>query len=143
MSDSIATMEAERAATSQADAFELLLKPEYQEALHDIVEQLPKLAVVMSLFGKLYDVASEALTDGELMGSLEELLRQKTQPIKESYANLSWAAKEAKERAESETAPIGVFGILRMLKDPMVQKNLKLVSAFLSVMGERSKTTAD
>lgn len=138
MTDSTATLENERATHTEADPFELLLKPEYQVALRDIVEILPKLATVMTLFGKLYDASAEAFSDPELMGAVEEIVRAKARPMLQTYNNLNVAVKEAKERAEADTTQIGVFGILKMLKDPVVQKNLKLVSAFLSVWAEQT-----
>lgn len=141
MSDATTTMTKEHAVQTQADAFELLLRPEYQDALRDIVEQLPKLATIASIFGKLYDVSSEALSDGELMGALEQMVVTKTKPVTETYENVTEAVKEAKLRAESDTSTIGVFGVLRLLKDPSVQRSLKMVSAFLQVWGEKSKTS--
>ncbi|QSO52288.1 DUF1641 domain-containing protein [Alicyclobacillus curvatus] len=140
MADVTATIDSERAVRTEADAFELLLKPEYQDALRDIVEHLPKLATVMGLFGKFYDVSAEALSDPDLMGAVDEIVRAKAEPWMQTYSNFNAAVKEAKERAEADTTQIGVFGVLRMLKDPVVQKNLKLVSAFLSVWAERTST---
>lgn len=137
MLDVTSAMEAERA-NSQADAFELLLKPENQDALRTIVEELPKLATAMRLFGKLYDAAEEVLSDGATVGAIEEILRDKAQPAWNKYKSVTDAAREAKDRAKNDNTHYGVFGILKLLKDPTLQKNLRFVQAFLEIQGEHS-----
>ena len=45
-------------------------------------------------------------------------------------------AIEAKDRAEESTEVIGLFGLLKMLKDPQAQKLFRFVNAYLEVAGE-------
>lgn len=117
----------------QTDAFDLLLKPENQEAMRVIVEQLPKLATTLHLFGKMYDAVEEILSDGELIGAVENIVRDKADPVVTKYKETTEAFREAKERADQDTTQIGVFGILRLLKDPQLQHYLRLAQAFLEV----------
>ncbi|MNI73893.1 hypothetical protein D3C73_1299370 [compost metagenome] len=45
---------------------------------------------------------------------------------------------EAKDRAEQSTESISLFGMMKMVKDPQVQKMLRFLNAYLQVSGERS-----
>ncbi|MCL6487375.1 MAG: DUF1641 domain-containing protein [Alicyclobacillus mali] len=137
MPEATSTIDTQPVTAYQEDAFELLLKPENQEALRVIVEQLPKLASVLRLFGKLYDAAEEILSDGATLGAVEELVKEKTSPVMAKYRALTDAYREAKVRAEHDRTQFSVFGVLRLLKDPVVQENLRLISAFLAVQSER------
>lgn len=137
MPDVTQTTEAQRA-DSQPDAFELLLKPENQDALRTIVEELPKLASVMRLFGKLYDAAEEVLSDGDTVGAIEEIVRNKAQPVLDKYKSMTTVVRTAKNRAEQDTTQYGVFGILKLLKEPALQKNLRFVQAFLAAQSEHN-----
>lgn len=124
--------------SSKADAIELLLEPENQEALRAIVEQLPKVASAMRLFGKAYDVIEEILTDGATLGAIEEMVRAKTGPVLSKTSGVMTAVKEAQVRAESDSSTIGVFGLMRLLKEPSVQKNLRFVQNFLTILSEQN-----
>ncbi|MNO09049.1 hypothetical protein D3C81_2320130 [compost metagenome] len=46
---------------------------------------------------------------------------------------------EAKDRADESQEVIGLFGLLKMLKDPEAQKLFRFVNAYLQVAGEKSK----
>jgi uncharacterized protein YjgD (DUF1641 family) len=47
-------------------------------------------------------------------------------------------AIEAKDRAEENNDVIGLFGLLRMMKDPQAQKLFRFASAFLEISAERN-----
>ena len=51
--------------------------------------------------------------------------------------NLAATAIEAKDRASESHEVIGLFGLVKMLKDPQVQNVFRFVNAFLQVNAER------
>lgn len=47
-------------------------------------------------------------------------------------------AIEAKDRADESTEVIGLFGLLKLLKDPQAQKMFRFVNAYLQISAERN-----
>ncbi|GGJ12472.1 hypothetical protein GCM10010885_22330 [Alicyclobacillus cellulosilyticus] len=127
------------ARNAQVDLEDLLLQPETQEALTTVLEQLPKLAKMLTVLGKLCDVAEAALTDGEMLQAATDLLKEKTQPIQDKVKEGMAVIQEARARAAQDHTKVGLFTLLRLLKDPTVQKNLRFLHALLSVLAERSE----
>ncbi|QQE80087.1 DUF1641 domain-containing protein [Alicyclobacillus sp. SO9] len=120
------------------DVTELLLQPEVQHAVTELIQQLPKLAPLISLLGTGVEVATEALSDAEMMGGLETMVREKAKPLQTTVKNASEAIREAKSRAEKDNTYIGIFGVLRLLKDPNVQYALRFVQGMSDVVSERN-----
>ncbi|CAH0119498.1 putative protein YjlC [Paenibacillus sp. CECT 9249] len=143
MSETVTQQQAEQTATTQTrgelDILDQLMKPEVQQSLTELVEQLPKLAEMVTFMTKAYDVAQSLATDKVLIEDFKGGLNEFVKPIQEKAKGIASAAIEANDRAESETATIGLFGILKMLKDPQVQKTLRFAQAFLDVLSERQK----
>ena len=102
----------------QLDVLDQLLKPEVQESLTTLVEQLPKLTEMMTLLTKSYEFAQAVATVG-------------------SAKQLAATAIEAKDRASESNEVIGLFGLVKMIKDPQVQNVFRFVNAFLQVNAER------
>jgi uncharacterized protein YjgD (DUF1641 family) len=127
----------------QQDMFDALLDPEIQASLHTLVTQIPKLAVATTWLVKGVDVATEVLTDGDMLEGVAHIVRDKATPFQEKLKEAASVAQEAKLRAENDTSRVSLFGLLRLLKDPTVQKNLRYVQAFLTVMSERDKKKSD
>ncbi|MCF8563386.1 DUF1641 domain-containing protein [Alicyclobacillus tolerans] len=127
--------------TFETDVFELIAQPEIQRSLIEIAQQLPKLAQVIHLLGKTYDVMEEVLQDPDLLEGLGRTVRQKTGPIQKKLDELSQVVQEAKLRASEDTGNISVFSLLGLLRDPVVQDNLRFVRAFLTVLSEREAET--
>ncbi|TLS49268.1 DUF1641 domain-containing protein [Paenibacillus antri] len=121
------------------DVLEQLLKPEVQEALTTLVDNLPKLAEMTALLTKTYDLAQKVVTDRVLIqdtiGGLQEVLK----PIEEKAKYFASAAIEANDRAETDETTIGLFGMLKMLKDPELQRMLRFGQAYLDILGERKQ----
>ncbi|GMA51448.1 hypothetical protein GCM10025857_28050 [Alicyclobacillus contaminans] len=118
------------------DVTELLMRADVQKALIDVLEHLPKLAPVLVLAAKGVEAVRDAVTDPELMGGLEDLLLDKVKPLKSKASDVSSMVQEAKSRAERNTGYIGMFGLLRLLKDPTVQYALRFLQAFVDVASE-------
>jgi uncharacterized protein YjgD (DUF1641 family) len=122
----------------QLEILKQLAKPEVQESLTILIEQLPKLTEIVNLMTKSYDFAQSVATDEVLkddtVGAITELL----EPVTHTAKNVASTALEAKDRAEASNEVFGLFGLLKMLKDPQAQKLFRFVNAYLQVSGERT-----
>lgn len=124
-------------ATTKQDLLDQLLKPEVQDSLSTLVEQLPKLAEVVTLLTKAYDYAQLVSTDEVLKSDTVNALKEVAEPVIGSVKNVAATAIEAKDRAEASNEAIGLFGLLKLLKDPEAQKLFRFANAFLQVTAER------
>lgn len=132
--------QAETAVTSnqgKQDLLDQLLKPEVQESLTTLVEQLPKLTEVVNLLTKAYDFAQLVATDDVLKSDTVGAIKEVSEPVIGTVKSVAQTAIEAKDRAETSTETIGIFGMLKLLKDPETQKLIRFVNAFLEVNAER------
>lgn len=121
----------------KTDLLDQLLKPEVQESLTILVEQLPKLTEVVNLLTKTYDLAQLVATDDVLKNDTVSAIKEMTEPVVGSVKNITATAIEAKERAAATNETFGIFGILKLLKDPETQKLLRFANAFLEIQAER------
>lgn len=119
------------------DIVDQLLKPEVQESLTVLVQQLPKLTELVDVLTKSYDFAKTVATDETLKSDTVGAIAEIAGPVTEKAKNLAATVIEAKERAEASNEVIGLFGLLKMLKDPQAQKLFRFVNAYLQVAGEK------
>jgi uncharacterized protein YjgD (DUF1641 family) len=123
----------------RVDILDQLMRPDVQESLTVLVESLPKLAEVVTLLTKTYDLAQKAMNDRvfieDIKGGVEEIVK----PLTGKAKAIAAAAVEASDRAQADANTIGLFGLLKMLKDPQVQKVFRFTQAFLDVMAEQQK----
>lgn len=122
----------------QSDVLNQLLKPEVQESLTTLVDQLPKLTEMMTLLTKSYEFAQSVATDEILKNDTVNAVTEMAGPVVGSAKNLAATAIEAKDRASESQEVIGLFGLVKMLKDPQVQSVFRFVNAFLQVNAERN-----
>ncbi|GIQ70575.1 DUF1641 domain-containing protein [Xylanibacillus composti] len=137
-----ATLDAEKAKAETAartDVTEQLLKPEAQEALAALIEQLPKIAEMMTTLTQVHDFAKKVATDRVLIEDTIAGLQEILKPLEEKAKFIAATTIEANERAEKDSTTIGVFGLMKMLKDPEIQKLLRFGQAYLDVLGEKKK----
>lgn len=125
------------ASQEQLDILDQLLKPEVQESLTVLVEQLPKLTELVSVLTKSYDFAQSVATDEVLKNDTFGAIKEIVEPVKDSVKSIAATAIEAKDRSEESHEVIGLFGLLKMLKDPQAQKLFRFVNAYLQVVSER------
>ena len=57
------------------------------------------------------------------------LLQKLPSPVVGTVKNVAATAIEAKDRAEANNEIIGLFGLLKMMKDPQAQKMFRFVNA--------------
>ncbi len=125
---------------TQSDVLDQLLKPEVQESLTVLVDNLPKLTEMVTVLTKTYDLTQSLLTDNVLKEDLLAGAKEFIEPIEGKVKDLAASAIEASDRAEAnQSTTIGLFGLLRMLKDPQVQKLFRFAQAYLEVTGEKQK----
>jgi uncharacterized protein YjgD (DUF1641 family) len=122
----------------QLEVLDQLLKPEVQESLTTLVEQLPKLTELVNILTKSYDFAQSVATDEVLKSDTIGAITEIVEPIKDTVKSVAVTAIEAKDRAEESKEVIGLFGLLKMLKDPQAQKLFRFINAYLEVSAERS-----
>ncbi|MFX3634985.1 MAG: DUF1641 domain-containing protein [Candidatus Pristimantibacillus sp.] len=124
----------------ELDVLEQLLKPEIQQSLNELVANLPKLTEMVALLTKTYDVAQTVVNDKVLMNDTVGGITDFVMPVVDKAKGIASAAIEANDRAQQETtATIGLFGLLKMLKDPNVQQTFRFAQSFLDVLSERQK----
>ncbi|MGW9019086.1 DUF1641 domain-containing protein [Priestia megaterium] len=124
----------------QMDVMKHLSQPEVQEALTTLINNLPKISEMVTVLLKTYDMAQALLTDEVLKKDTVGAMKQFTEPIEATVKDLAATAIEAKDRAEANTSnSIGLFGLLRMLKDPQAQKVFRFVQAYLDITNEKQK----
>ncbi|MFD2369860.1 DUF1641 domain-containing protein [Brevibacillus sp. GCM10020057] len=126
-------------APEQTDVLDQLMKPEIQESLNVLVANLPKLAEMTTILTKAYDLVQTVANDKVLIQDLKGGMEEFVKPIQDKAKGIAQAAIEASDRSHVETSTIGLFGILKMLKDPQVQKTLRFTQAFLEVLAEREQ----
>lgn len=110
------------ASQGQLDVLDQLLKPEVQESLTTLVEQLPKLTELVNILTKSYDFAQTVATDEVLKSDTVGAITELVEPVKDTVKSMAATAIEAKDRADESTEVIGLFGLLKLLKDPQAQK---------------------
>lgn len=130
--------EALTASQEQLDVLDQLLKPEVQESLTTLVEQLPKLTELVNILTKSYDLAQAVATDEVLKSDTVSAITEIVEPVTHSVKSLAATAIEAKDRADANHEVIGLFGILKMLKDPQAQKLFRFANAFLQITAEKN-----
>ncbi|WP_102271746.1 DUF1641 domain-containing protein [Cytobacillus massiliigabonensis] len=120
------------------DIIDQLLKPEVQESLTALVDQLPKLTELLNVLNKSYDFAQSVATDDVLKNDTVGAIKEIVDPVKDSVKSIAATAIEAKDRAAESHEVIGLFGLLKMIKDPQAQKLFRFITAYLEISSERS-----
>lgn len=116
-----------------------LSKPEVQESLTTLIDQLPKLTELVNCLTKSYDFAQSVATDEVLKNDTVGAMTEFFEPVTHTVKNVASTAIEAKDRAEQSNEVIGLFGLLKMLKDPQAQKLFRFVNAYLEISNERGR----
>ncbi|QUL57314.1 DUF1641 domain-containing protein [Paenibacillus tritici] len=125
------------AALPREDILQELLKPEVQQSLILLVEQLPQITQLVSTLSKSLDFVQSVATDEVLKNDTVGAIQEMAGPVVGTVKNLAATAIEAKDRADASTETISLFGMMKMIKDPQVQKALRFMNAYLQVSGER------
>jgi len=142
MSEAITETKSEQETVSSnqggRDIIDQLLTPEVQESLTALVQQLPKLTELVNVMTKSYDFAKSVSTDEILKNDTIGAITEIVGPAKDKVKHIAANVIEAKDRADASQEVIGLFGLLKMLKDPEAQKIFRFFNAYLQVSGERN-----
>lgn len=141
MSETTNQLQAEQPAVSQEklDVLDQLLKPEVQESITALVNELPKLTEMVTTLTKVYDLVQSLASDQVLKNDIVGAVGEIATPVVNSAKGLAATAIEAKDRASVSTETIGLFGIIRLLKEPQVQQLFRFANAFLQVNEEHKQ----
>jgi uncharacterized protein YjgD (DUF1641 family) len=114
----------------------IAMNTENLEALTTILDKLPRIAQTIAMLDRVMPLV-ETYAKPEFIQTLVETAGVLATPVTEKYQNGASIVKEAKERAEQNNTQISIFGVLKMLKDPAVQKGLKFSQALLEILSEK------
>ena len=92
---------------------------------------------MLTILTKSYDFAQSVATDEVLKNDTVSAITEIAEPVTDTVKSIAATAIEAKDRAEESNEVIGLFGLLRMLKDPQAQKLFRFVNAYLEITAER------
>ena len=123
----------------QTELLDQLSKPEVQASLTALIEQLPKLTEVVNALTNTYDLTKSLATDEVLKSDTVGAIMELVEPVKGAVQNIAATAIEAKDRAEESNEVIGLFGLLKMLKDPQAQKLFRFMRAYLEISSEKNR----
>ncbi|MHA6532608.1 helical membrane plugin domain-containing protein [Paenibacillus sp. BAC0078] len=125
-------------ALTKDELLDQLLKPEVQESLTTLVEQLPQITQLVSVLSKSIDFVQAVATDEVLKSDTVGAIKELAEPVVDSVKTMAANVIEAKDRANESSETISLFGMMRMIKDPQVQKMLRFMNAYLQISGERN-----
>ena len=132
---------AEEAVVSQEkrDVIDQLLNPEVQESLTTLVDNLPKLTELVNLMMTSYDVVKALATDETLKNDTVGAITEVLNPVKDSVKKVAANVIEAKDVAENSHETIGLFGLLKLIKDPQAQKLFRFANAYLEIANRNER----
>ena len=139
MSESVSTEQEKVVTQDERELLDQLLDPEVQDSLTALVKELPKLTELVNILSSSYDTVQSLAGDEVLKKDTSEFLSEIVGPAKTTVKGFAANAIEAKDQAEKSNEVVGIFGLLKMLKDPQAQKVFRFVNAYLKV-SEENKT---
>ncbi len=104
-----------------------------------LVSKLPKFVRYFEVLEPWIDFVAGVLADTE---SLQSLTDGVGSAVQSTVGKGKTYFEEAKQRASQDTTPVGVFTLLKLLKNPTVQNTVKVAKSFLEVMEERKQVRA-
>lgn len=102
-----------------------------------LLDKLPKIAKYVQVMVRVCDMAEAMAADKQSVEYLVNGAKQMVEPWNLKVREGLSIVQEAKKRASNDTSSVTVFSLLKLLKDPSVQKGLHLIKAFLAILEER------
>ncbi|PZD97491.1 DUF1641 domain-containing protein [Paenibacillus sambharensis] len=140
VAETIQTPGADKEQQTTQDLAQILVqlsKPEVQQSLVALMDNLPRLTEAAGKLADLYTLLNTLANDPVFVNDVKGGFNEMVMPVVDGAKGIASAAIEAKDRAETETDKIGVFGLLKMMNDPQAQKMFRFLRAFLAVTNER------
>lgn len=123
----------------QQALLEKLANPQVQASLNTLVDQLPQLTELVNTLTKSYTFTKQLATDEVFKSDIVHATTEIVGPVIEGAREIALNAVEAKDRAEKSGEVIGIFGLMKMMKDPQAQKLFRFINAYLEVANERER----
>lgn len=127
-------------AANLTQVLKLLENPETLQALATIVQHLPQLAEMTTKLSEAYGTVKSLATDPVFIADMKGGFEEVVLPVTDRVKGLASAVIEANDMAKESDTPIGIFGVMKMLKDPQAQKLLHFIQAFMTVLNKQEKT---
>jgi len=124
----------------QQALLEKLANPQVQASLNTLVDQLPQLTELVNTLTKSYTFTKQLATDEVFKSDIVHATTEIVGPVIEGAREIALNAVEAKDRAEKSDETIGIFGLMKMMKDPQAQKLFRFINAYLQVANERERS---
>lgn len=106
------------------DLPEINLNRDTLQAAATLVNKLPKLAKYAESAEMLLDFGQSVISDKQSVENLAKGVESMTEPVRDKMRQGMTMLGEAKQRAKYDQEPIGIFSLLKLLKDPSVQSGL-------------------
>lgn len=121
---------------------EMNLNGETLHAIAALINKLPKLAQYVEYADKAIRFGQAVWSDEESVQSLTKGAESLAAPIVNKMQDVSAILEDAKRRASQDPSPIGMFTLLKLMKDPAVQSGLQFLRALLAVIEDRRGNSA-
>lgn len=124
------------------DLPEVNVDRETLQAVATLINKLPKFAKYAEYAETFLDFGQAVISDKESIQYLTKGMESLTAPICQMMQQGASILEDVKKRADKEETPVGIFTLLKMLKDPTVQSGLQLIRAILAVIEDRKGNSA-
>lgn len=102
-----------------------------------LLDKLPKVTKYVQVMEQLFDTVEAVATDKQSLEYLVNGVREIIEPWRSRARDGVSLFQEAQQRAAHDTTFISIFSLLKLLKDPSMQKGIRLFKAFLQIVDER------
>ncbi|WP_062305658.1 DUF1641 domain-containing protein [Alicyclobacillus sendaiensis] len=106
-------------------------------AIVDLLNALPTLVALMRPLLQLAEFAKAVFEDRASVEYLVTSLTSEWETMQRRLQEVRAIAQEAGRMAEQDRTPVTVWSLIRLLKEPVVQKGLRYAKAFLQAAQER------
>ena len=105
------------------------MKPEVQQSLTVLVDNLPKLAEMVTMMTKAYDFAQGIATDKVLIHEFAHGIGEFVKPVQDKAKGIAQAAIEAGERTQADAGNSRLVWHVKNAKRSRGSKNTSLCSS--------------
>lgn len=121
----------------KADLPDVNMNRDTLNATLTLVDKLPKLVETINAIEPMAEFVQAVLNDRQSLENLVRGAEDLVKPAKDTLQEGLSIVAEAKRRAADDRTPVGIFSLLKLLKDPTVQYGIHFAQAMVAVLGER------
>ena len=111
-------------------------------AIISLVNKLPKLVRYLEVLEPWIDFAVDVLADDGSVQHLTQGVNSLVEPIQSTVGKGRNILEDGKRRASADASHVGVFTLLKLLKEPTLQRGIKVAKSCLEVLEEEKKVAA-